>query len=382
MAYNFGFAYEIIFYNPDKVNNFIIPQTLVSPAKVSQGTNGVSPDGIVLNNDNFYGAAGKRKDYLDYNTISGKSFSINSDRGKGLQVEFDISQAKETGAPTRLKIINLSDEWAELIKVDTTIIIRAGYHTSNTQDAINPSEDETPLSLPDLFVGQVVAFYTNNDTVDKVTEILCGEGRTVQRNSRVSRTFSANTTRKQVIEKLISDLKAHGIPLGKLTLPESGTRERRILDSPYLSGYSCYGYLMAELTKVAEACGMRVFMSSGRLYVEPTTQTKEQIPLATTTKKLAQSASVVKIKPINVKGSVDTSRLLTENTQSNSDGKKDLKTLSLTTYLDGNISIEKVVELTDFNPTLDGEYAITALKYVGDFRGGTWETQITLESLQ
>ena len=382
MAYNFGFAYEIIFYNPDKVVNYIIPQTLVNPLKVSQGTNGISPDGIVLNNNNFFGSSNKRKDYLDFNTVSGTSFSISSEGGNGLQIEFEISQAKETGTPTRLKIVNLSDEWIDLIKVDTTIIIRAGYRTNLTGDFIQASVGEGQLSLPDLFVGQVVAFYTNNDSVDRVTEVLCGEGRTVQRNSRVSRTFGANTTRLQVIEKLIADIKAHGMPLGGLSLPEVGTRERRILDSPYLSGYSCYGYLVAELTKVVEACGMRVFMSAGRLYVEPATKTREQIPLANTTIKLAQRASIVTIRPINVKGSVDVARLITDTPQSNTDGKKDLKTLSLTTYLDGSISIEKVVELTDFNTSVDGEYSITALKYVGNYRGGTWETQLTLESLQ
>jgi hypothetical protein len=371
MTINFGFAYEVVFYNPDKVNNFIIPQTIVSPTKVSQGTNGVSPDGIVL----------KNKDYLDYNTISGTNFSISGVGGKGLQLEFDITQTKDSTSPTKLKFINLSDEIIENIKVDTTIIVRAGYRSNLTGDFVDASVEIGSLALPDLFVGQVVAFYTDSSTVDKVTEIMCGEGRTVQRNSRVSRTFPANSTRLDVINKLVSDIKSHGIPLGRITLPDSGTRERRILDSPYLSGYSCYGYLMAELTKVAEACNMRVFMASGRLYIEPTTQTKEQIPLATVTKPLAQSVAIVKITPSNVKGSVNASNISANNTPSNADGKKESKTLSLTTYLDGRISIDKVVELSGFDVTLNGEYSISSLKYVGNYRGGTWETQLTLESL-
>lgn len=371
MPTSFGFSYEVILFTPDKVNNYIIPQTLVSPEKVSQGTNGLSPDGIVL----------KSKDYLDFNTTSGKQYSINSYKGRGLQVKFEVNQSKEKGVPCNLTLFNLPPDIVDALEVDMSVIIRAGYRTQLSGDFIETSVGEGQSSLPDLFVGQIVAHTTTNNDVDVITDIICGEGVVVSRNSRVSKTFPKDTTRKGVIDGLLSYLKEHGVPLGKFTLPSSGSREERILNSPYLTGYSCYGYLMEELDKVCKAVNLRTFMVSGRLYIEPVSTTIESIPLAPSITTRPQSAGVFTVAPSNVKGQVELSDASGSNTPSNSNGKKKLSKLSLTTYLNGQISVDKVMKLSGFSYDLDGEYKITSVGHVGDYSGGVWETRVTLEAL-
>ena len=372
MPTSFGFSYEVILFIPDKVNNYVIPQTLVSPSKVSQGTNGLSPDGIVL----------KSKDYLDFNTISGTEWRIATDgHGRGLQIEFEVNQSKEKGIPCKLTLTNLPPDMVDEIGVDMSVIIRAGYRTQLSGNFIDTSVGEGVLSLPDLFIGQIVAHTTVNDDVDVVTDIVCGEGVVVSRNSRVSKTFPKNTTRKGVIQGLLGFLKEHGIPLGRFTLPSSGTREDRILNSPYLSGYSCSGFLMEELDKVCKAVNLRTYMVAGRLYIEPASSTIEQIPLAITSTPTAQSVGVFTVTPTNVKGQIEKSDASGENTPSNAEGKKKLSKLSLTTYLNGQISVDKVMKLEGFSIDVDGEYKITSVSHVGNYSGGVWETRVTLEAL-
>ncbi len=368
----FGFVYEIILANPQRVNNFVIPQHIVSPFKVNQGTNGASPDGVVL----------KNKDYLDYNTIPPEAWSIKGENGKGLQVKFNINQAKENGVPCSLEIYNLDDEIITKLRKDSLIIIRAGYRQT-TGDYIDPTIEVGQDSLPDLFVGQIASIATRFTEVDVVTSILCGEALTVQKNSRVAKTFSPNTTRLNVIRGLLSLLNEQGIPTGRFIQPPAGTKEYQKLNSPYLSGYSCQGYLMAELEKVCSACDLKVFQSVGKVYIEPSRLTRtSNLPLKPITVNVA--SPVVVIRPENIKGRISISDAEVSNQPTNADDKKANNSLSLTTYLNPDITIDKIVSLEGFNEIegYSGEYTISSLSIVGDYReAGVWETHLMLTSI-
>lgn len=373
---NFGYVYEVIIANPPKINDLIIPQTLVSPLKTSQGTGGVSPDGVLL----------KSGDYLDYSTIPENSFSIKGFKGKGLQLKAKIVQSKETGGATTIELINLSDEVINSIKKNSILIVRAAYSTT-VGEALSTSVGVGTVDLPDVFVGQVAAVDVNQDDVDVITKILCGDAVTVQRNSRTSLTFGPMTTRKGVLLGLIGVINTHGIPLGRFQEPESGTLEYKRLYSPYFSGYSLQGYTLQELEKSCNAIGLRCFVALGKLYIEPAASTVETvIPLAIQAPtNSAKSAEIITVTPINVKGQVNKTDSDASNTPTNSNGTKDKKSLSLTTYLDARISIDKVMRLQEFDSVFDddvnGEYKITSVVHQLDYRGGKWETIVTLEGL-
>lgn len=363
----FGWQYQLILGIPARLNNFIIPQTLVSPTKVSQGTNGVSPDGIVLSDG----------DYLDYNTIPPKFWEITD-----LQIKAKINQTKELRTSSDLEITNLDQNIIDQIGQDTLVILRAGYRRPQgnfIQTSVGVGQEQ----FPDLFVGQVKQISSELKDVDVITKISMGEALTVQRNSRVSKSFPPSSTRKDVIAQLVQLLRRTGIPTGRITPPKENTKESIIYNSKYLSGYSCQGYLMTELEKVCKSCGLRVFTAIGKLYIEPEKTTLNTvIPLALSATQDVPSRNLIyRITPDNIKGQITKIDGDSEPTPSNKNNKAKKKQLSLVTYLDGNMSVGKVARLSDNGEEFDGDYEITSIEFTLDFRGNRWDNTITLMEL-
>ena len=367
MNERFIYEYQLVIATPSRVNNFVIPQTLVSPKKVGQGQDGASPDGIVL-------ATG---DYLDYNTIPAEAWYIDD-----LQITAEVNQSKEQGVPCTVEVTNLDPSIVKRIRKGSLIVLRAGYRQASG-NFIQTSVGEGREQLQDIMVAQVIRVTTNSSEVDKVTRIDCAEGITVKKNSRISKTFLPLTTREGVIRGLLDQLKGQGIPTGRFKLPPTDSREYKILKAEYLTGYSCQGFLMDELEKICNACSLRVFMAIGKVYIEPSSYTSTSIiPLPENT--LSSSEVIFVVTPDNVKGEVDEIDGDSDNTPNNSDGNKDKVGLALTTYLDGNISIDKVMRLENFvdeNEDKNGEYRITSVTHNLDYRGDTWETTVTLRQL-
>lgn len=365
MVDRFIYEYQLILAIPSQVNNFVIPQTLVNPKKVSQGSDGASPDGVVLSNG----------DYLDYNTIPAEYWAVDD-----IQIKATVKQSKEQGVPCTIELINLDPDITKRLQADALIVLKAGYRQPSG-NFIQTKVGEGREQLPEILVGQIVRVTTNSSDVDRITKITCAEGITAKKNSRVSRVFLPLTTREGVIRGLLGLLKTQGIPTGRFTLPPSDSKEYKILKSEYFTGYSCYGYTMDELEKVCNACSLRVFMAVGKIYIEPAAYTSFSItPLPSNT--LPQSEVIFEVLPDNVKGQVDRVSGDSDNVPSNANGVKDKPSLTLTTYLDGNITIDKVMRLKDFeDEELNGEYRITSVEHSLDYRGGSWETIVTLQGL-
>lgn len=362
--------YELILGRPQRLNNFIIPQTLVSPVKVQQGVNGISangtrfsisPDGITLSNG----------DYLDYNTIPPKYWAISH-----LQVIAEIDQTKEQATPCKITVYNLDDEITKFLRTDDTVIFRGGYKQPTGQ-FVQTFAGELNESLPDLFVGQIQRITTNFDGVDKVTVIDCSEGQTVRRNSRISYNWPPMTTRQKVIQDILNFLKKQGMPTGQFVLPPDGSVEYERLQKPYFSGYTAQGDTIEELEKLCSAFSLHCYTILGKIYVEPSRITPRLV-LAPATP--PRRRLVYTVTPDNVKGVLEPLDGESTSEPSNAQGKKDQTGVALTTYLDGRITVGQVMELKGFED-YDGTYDISTVKHKYNHRANGCETIITLKRL-
>lgn len=358
---NFAPDYELIIYQPERVNNFIIPRGIVSPLKLEQGVNGidlsgnrfsVSPDGITLRNG----------DFLDYNTIPAKAYSITD-----LQLTASIPETTDDSSKTVFQVTNLSDELCKFIKVDTTLTFRAAYKSTL------PSTTDT---LPDVFVGQVSQVRSTFEGTDRITTIECSAGRTVKRNSRISYTWPPGTTRQQVISDFLKMIGKQGLPTGNVIPPVSGTKASTVYTAPYLSGYSVQGKTLDEFFKVLESCQMTSYISKGKLFVQPIVYGVNEIRKIPNVFKFTVNRSQIKGQPQPIDGESTTKP---SATVSNPNSVVDI---SLTLYLNTQIGLDSVITLTEDTGEYEGQYKVTSLRHVYDHRGGVYETKLTLTGVR
>jgi hypothetical protein len=362
--------YELILGRPRQLNNYIIPQTLVNPAKVKQGVNGVRADGVRFSTSPD-GTTLENGDYLDYNSIPPKFWAISD-----LHVTAEIAQTKEQGTPCRITVYNLDDEITDFLRRDDLIIFRAGYRQP-TGAFVQTFAGEMNESLPDLFVGQIQRISTTFDDTDKVTVIDCSEGQTVRRNSRISYSWPPLTTRQKVVQDMLNFLKKQGMPTGQFILPANNTLEYERLQKPYLSGYTVQGNTMEELEKLCKAFSLHCYVVLGKVYVEPARVTQGLVVPSTDR---ARRRLVYTVTPDNVKGQLEVIDGDSNPTPSNANGRAQQQGVGLTTYLDGRISVSQIMRLQDFED-FDGDYEITSVKHKYSHREAGCETIVTLKRL-
>lgn len=387
-AKNFLREYRLIIGRPEKTNNFVIPNSLADPRFIVRGTNGVSTSNSVSRAPQQLSIFKKNLgEFLYYDTIPAQYTEI-----KGLQIKASIAQSKQTGNPCMIEIYNLDQDTINNIKKDDLLILKAGYRTV-AGDFIETTAGVGRLDLPDLFIGQVVQVRTEFPAEDSITHILCGEALTPKRNSKISKSYPANTTRLQVLNDLLDLLKTQGVPTGKVLLPSVGTIEREAVDAPLKMGYVAKGMLFNEIDRLCKSVNLRNFTALGKMYIEPISETRNTNLVQTEssrTTRFAESTLVINIGPDQVKGSVQPMETTT-GAMSNAGGNAKKPGLKLTTWLNGNISVDLVVRLKGFKQVnninsaldaVDGEYRIISVVHKLDYRSeDTWDTEVSLEAL-
>lgn len=367
-GFSFIRDYELIIGRPARVNRDIIPQSLINPRYIINGTNGISSASPLP----FTG------DYEFYTNVPPSFFSV-----RDLKISANVSQSKESGNPVSISVYNLPQEYISQIRKDDLVILRAGYKTTEGQ-YVETFAGEATEDLPDIFVGQVVKSSTTFDDVDKITTILCGESITPKKNSKVSKSYAAGTTRLQVINDLVSMAKTQGVPTGRITLPNENTYERRNLEKSYPLGYVVKGGLFSELKRVCEDNHMRLFTAVGRLYLEPSSESyysQAPVPGGRT----PSSAVIYTVGPDLVRGSVQKMEDNT-GTLSNKDGGADKTGLEISVALNGNITVDSIIRLSGFDKEyeeeLNGDYQIISITHTLDnYSKNNWTTKISLEML-
>ena len=347
--------YELIIGRPSQINNYLIPKFLVGPTKLEQGVNGVGSDGFRFSRSPD-GITTKSGDYLDYNTIPAKFYSI-----KDLQIIADIPESVEEGSKTTFQVTNLPDHIVKFIRKDDVVCFRAAYL----------SEVQERDQLPDIYIGQVQRCRSSFPDTDRVTVIECGAGQTIKRNSRISYSWPPSTTRETVIRDILKFLKNQGMPIGTFTLPYPTTKAYSIIKSPYLSGFSVQGNTMEELNKLLDACKLKGFISKGKYYIQPFISGIHRLsPIPTST--------LFNISKSNIKGQPQPEDGDSSPEPTAADGKNSQQSLSVVLYMDSRIGLDSVLRLGDDLEDYQGDYKITSSRTIYDHRGGKYETVLKL----
>lgn len=105
--------------------------------------------------------------------------------------EIEMTDSKETNKG-KISIYNLSEESVGLLEQkDASVIIKTGY-------------DDEELST--LFIGNIVEFEHNFDNCDIITEIKLKDGYIPLTSRKLSLSFAAESTTKQIIDRIIAEL--------------------------------------------------------------------------------------------------------------------------------------------------------------------------------
>ena len=122
---------------------------------------------------------------------------------KGLKTYFDVLKTDtETPNKASVKIWNLNDDTAQKIKEEfDTVIIKAGY--------------ENNIGL--IYDGGIIQVrYLRENSVDKVTHILMGDGDEGYQFAIVKKTLSAGSTQKDIYDAAMEEFKKFDITEGAL----------------------------------------------------------------------------------------------------------------------------------------------------------------------
>ena len=272
---------------------------------------------------------------------------------RDLHIEANIRIGKGKGFknnPSTIKIYNLSQDSINKIQKDSLVILQAGY--------------KDDVDLPYIFAGQAVSVVTGRDGANRVTSITCQGGHTIQKNVRLSKTFPKGTTYKKVIQGLLDEAAKYGLPTGHFkttstTPPKDAKNVADKLSVVLEDGYVVEGNLINSLTDIATGIGFKVYVSLGKLYVEP-----KDNPALSVVKEIYSSLIKGSIEPY-----VASSKSLTGDTTS-SEGVK------FSLFLDGEITLDKKIQVKDGNYA--GTYDIESINHSLAYEGGEWSTGLEL----
>lgn len=268
-----------------------------------------------------------------------------------------------------IEVYGLSEENQQKIKVDQTLILKAGY--------------EQDKSLPVIYAGQVTRVSTRKQGTEVVTKIQVGTAAAVRRNVRVARTPNREETVQEIIEWFASIAAKNGIPTGRV---------ETLIEFSYPYGYAVVGNLFARLEEFCEYHNLQTYISLGKLYVEPIDYTAfvDTVHIESHNVKGTIRAKKDGTGKTSIKSSTGTSTtaISDTNVSSNTAGKVDgvsngvdpKQGIEFDTFLDGSISSAKRVrvEFGDFK----GDYKVNSIAFKLDSRGKDWDTSLSCERME
>ncbi len=343
----FGYAYSLTIGISESLVKVAVPASL-SREPVATAEDPTTPEKLLdiagIINEAFLGT--DTSETADFRTIPGKFFEI-VDR----QLEVEVDNTKDTTNPCSISIYNLTDDQLQLVKANSTVILRAGYKT----DIAGSGKSEKDLPL--VYIGQVVSKTTTDDGTNRVTRLICSDGRTPLKNIKISMSWSPGTTYQDIILDLLDISAQAGIPLGRFTGDSEGVTP---LQDEVEDGYTVSGLLGQEMAKLFDSIQYRMYMVLGKLYIEPLYVTP--------------TVEVVNISSENIKGTINEE----EDDSSSMSGTPEEKVgITLKTYLNGNISVNKYLRLSNLlNSKFEGDYKIVSTRHSMNYEGDVWETEI------
>jgi len=155
----------------------------------------------------------------------GGSLVVNpgTETDKQLTIEFEIEKSISGKAnDATIRIYNLKESSRNSIGREyTDVEIEAGYIPPNGGDLTGK-----------IFHGQIRDFTHDREGADIVTTVTVGDGDKAIRQSTISKTFPAGTTKEEVMEEIYAKYSEHGVERGEWLFPPM---------EPFLRPYSIAG---------------------------------------------------------------------------------------------------------------------------------------------
>lgn len=339
------------------------------------------PIDIQYDIDPFNPLEGGANNVLSNDTVADFRTVLQSDAIliEDLQMVTTINNSSNNAGPssglTTIQIYNLIGDHRVLVeRVNNYIILEAGY------------EEDPELIM--IFAGQVQSYSTKRVGLDKVTTLTCAEGYTPNNSIRISKTFEENDTYGDVIQYLANTYAQNGIPTGEIIddwnedaindrtfspladngkeLIARGGKPQNYVQLPVIlakpanmkmvNGYSAVGYLHQVLENICKQIGYVSYITNGRLFVHPKGFTR-----------MVEEYEFYQDQIKSINGMADNS--------TNSSIGKGIEGVTITTFIDGRLDIDKRVKV------LDGEYAgsykIITSSHQLDYERGSWDTTVT-----
>jgi len=258
---------------------------------------------------------------------------------EGVRISFEIEMTdNRTTNTAKIDVYNLSQETIGLLEQkDASCILKIGY-------------DDEELST--LFIGNIVEFEHDFTGSDVITKITCKDGYIPLTEKKLSLSFAADSTTKQIIDKIVAEL--------NLTKGDYST----IPSYVYKQGFSFIGSPGKALELVLSRIGYEWTIINNVLVIS-----KENESNNATIMQFLSSATGLLDKPKRFKDK-QIRVIKTSATKKNKllDGWK-IKSLIIP-------SIQPKCLIKVESEELEGVFLVKAVKFSGDTHDNTWYAEI------
>lgn len=331
MRYNFKRVYSLTIGTAPSVREAPIP-ALLNPVQV--------PWSLLRNND----------EALTLLNIPAQAREINT-----LQIKTSIEVSKEEKGQSgqiMIEVVNLDPDTLQFItRKNSLIVLRAGYEYD--------VED-----LPIIFSGQIKNVSTKRNGADLVTMITASDGYTPSTGVKISTSLVArppllDLNYEDVFNHLINIWAENGVTISKSNILLDNTLPLKVApkDTLVQDGWSYEGYLRDAMDDLCEHFNYTHYLQNNILFIHPV-----NLPNFTNVFVVSES----QIQDIH-------SSVVSDN--SSTDEEKLGHTMTL--FLNGNIKMGNRVRVTEGE--FKGDYLVSSIKHVMDFRGSNWNTELTTE---
>lgn len=278
------------------------------------------------------------------------SVSVGQDGKEGLLVEklrIDFEVVKtETSESNRatIKVSNLTEETRNKIRADQdqNAILKAGYTDATGEEVI--------------FIGRISNVTHNTVPPNFLTEITCEDGMRVFREKRVSLSFSAGSTIKQAIAKVIE----------ALAIPEK--RPLALVpfeDKPFNNGYAFEGYAKEAMDELASSAGVDWSVQNGEIKIVPRERTDGSV--------------AIRLTPET--GLLGSPRRIKEQDKESTKKDETFNGWEIDALLQPRAEPGGVIELETEVVSPATQFKIVEVSHRGDTHGQTWKSNIRLKDI-
>jgi hypothetical protein len=331
MRYNFKRAYSLTIGTAPTIVESTIPEYL-DPVQVPWSLLRNKGEALVLLN------------------IPAKAIEINT-----LQMKTSITVSTEDkgqSGQTTIEVLNLDPDTLQFItRKNSLIVLKAGY-------------DYEADNLPIIFSGQVKDVSSRRSGGDLVTTITASDGYTPSTGVKISTSLIArppliNLNYEDVFNHLIRIWADNGVTISKRNILLDNTLPLRVAPKDILipDGWSYEGYLRDAMDDLCEHFNYTHYLQNNILFIHPI-----NLPNFTNVFVLGED----QIQDIH-------SSVVSDN--SSTDEEKLGHTMTL--FLNGKIKMGNRIRVAEGN--FKGDYLVSSIKHMLDFRGQSWATEITTE---